>query len=191
MPKKVFLFIISVIFALSQINTALTKEIEDNKQNSKQINASASMMDLNSEKLEYFPEENKFIATGEAEVFVQSNGARLRAEKITFDPTTQMMTAEKNVRIIKQGSVIKGDFVRIDMTKESAIIDNPNTVVDVIKIKAKTANVYGNNIEALQGSAVINEKLNLMLSSYSAKKAQRHISSNNSSTPNKKIQIIE
>lgn len=128
---------------------------------------------INSDNLDYNPAKNEIIATGNAEVIIDEGGSRLLADKITYNQDTQIVTAEKNVRLIKNGQIIKGDFTRINLQEESAIIEKPNTKIAVVRINAEKANIYTDKIDALKGRAEIEEKLNLFLSSDSFGDYQR------------------
>jgi len=145
-------------------NTVLANEKKPEK-SQQTLQGRAVVIDLNSDKLDYYPEENQFVATGNAEVVIKEKNSRLKAEKIIFNQDTQIITAEGDVRLLKDGAVIKGDFLKVDLNNENAIIDKPQTKIDVININAETANIYGDKIDALKGNAVINEKMNLILSS--------------------------
>ena len=126
----------------------------------------AIMIDVNSEKLEYFQDKNEFVATGSARVYIPSQNSTLEADKITYDQDNDIAIAEGNVKITKNGQIIYGNYAKVELNKESALIKEPNTVIKEIKITAKTGNVYSNRVEAFKGKAnVDNKDLQLKLSS--------------------------
>jgi hypothetical protein len=127
----------------------------------------AIMLDLNSDRLEYIQEDDQFIATGSAEIYIPEQDARLEAQKIIYDQAQQLLFAENKVKITKNGKVIYGEFVRIDLTKESVLVTDPNTEIYKIKMTAESAIIYPENIEASNGKITINNQdlNNLLLSS--------------------------
>lgn len=173
--KKLLVFIIYVMFA-SCFNVSVfaqeevkqvkqdKQQIENQNKESKKLKASAVMVDLNSEKLEFFPESHQFIATGNAEILIKEQGSRLKAEKIIFNQQEQTILAIGNVRIFKENMKVTGDYTKIDLTKESALVNQPIANIDIIKVKAKEANVYTNEIEALKGTASMNKRFDMVLS---------------------------
>lgn len=128
-----------------------------------QINAKVTSVDLNSDNLEYFEDQDLFVATGHPEITVQDQGVKLSADKITYNKTSQIITAEGNVKITKNGQILYGDYTKVDLTKESVLIDKPSSKYNNITISAKTGNIHSNDFEALHGKAVVNDS-NLRLS---------------------------
>ena len=130
------------------------------------LQGKAVAVDLTTDKLEYFEDKNEFVATGGSEMVIKQNNAKLQADKIIYNQENQIVTAEGNVKLLKNGKLILGDYAKINMNTESALIDKPNTYVDEVKVNAKTANVYSNRIDAFKGQAVLNnEAFRITLSS--------------------------
>jgi len=148
------------------VNNENQKEQKSDKNLVPKLHGSAVMIDLNSDKLEYFEEKNQFVATGSAEIVIPEQGSKLQAKKITYDQILQQVIAEGDITITKNGKVIHGEYAKIDLDKESALISNPYTTINQIKMTANTANVYPKSLEALKGKiSVDNKDLNLMLTS--------------------------
>lgn len=144
-------------------NNQKTENINDQPQS--QLEGRAIMIDLNSDKLEFFQEKNQFVATGNAEIVIPEQNSKLEADTITYDQTQQVLIAEGSVKITKEDKVIYGNYAKVELEKESALINEPNTVVNKVKITANSANIYPKHLEALKGKANIdNEDLKLMLS---------------------------
>jgi hypothetical protein len=148
-----------------------TAKEEEASQN-KTLSARAVVVDLISDKLEYIQENDTFVATGSAKVVVAEQKAELVADKITYYQKEQYITAEGNLRIIKEGKLINGDFAKIDLTKKSALVDNPNAVISKIRMKANEANLYPEYIELKEGQAILNQEnadVSLSVSEYKPK----------------------
>lgn len=136
---------------------------QNTNNNEKPLSARAVVVDLISDKLEYFQDSDSFVATGKAKVLVTEQDAELVADKIIYYQGEQYITAEGNVKITKEGKVITGNFARVDLDKESALITNPQSVISKVRMKAKEANLYPEYIELNEGEAVVSQE-NLDLS---------------------------
>jgi hypothetical protein len=147
------------------IFTGVCLAIEDNAQ---QKEASVGMdVDMLSDVLNYFPDNDTIVAEGNAQIRVKGQNTVLQADKITFHRDTQIVVAEQNVKIIKNQMTMSGSYIKMDLSKESALVDHPVTQIAMIHIQARDATLYSDNIEALKGNAQVSEKMNLVLASSS------------------------
>jgi hypothetical protein len=164
--RKNFIIILSLLLIFI-IQPIVKGEEQIKKAETQTFQKISSIMDLSSDNLDYFPESQQFIATGSAEVFLVAQNSRLKADKIIFNQDEQTILAIGNVKIIKNNLVVNGDYAKIELTKESALVSNPLTTVDVINIKSESANIYSDKIEALKGTASINQHFDMVFSSNS------------------------
>lgn len=126
-----------------------------------------SEIEIVSDYMDYFPEEDKVIATGNAYVVPEDKLSKLKADKITFYRETNELVAEGNVKLLKSGVTICGTFMRVDLNKNSALMTNPNTKFQNIKIVAKEGYAYANDIELVKGKAKLPDNIQLILSTNS------------------------
>lgn len=124
-------------------------------------------VEIISDYMEYFPEEDKVVATGNAYVVPEDKLSKLKADKITFLRETNEIIAEGNVKLLKNGVTICGTYMRVDMNKDSALMENPSTQFQRIKIVAKEGYAYSDDIDLVQGKAKIPENMKLILSTNS------------------------
>ncbi len=153
---------------LSGLNSPQALGLKLGKANNNQtaINKKAVIVNMKSDKLEYFEEKNLFVATGNAKIYLKDKDASLEAGKITFDQDKNTLVAEDKVKIIKNGNVIHGNFAKVDLTKESALIDHPDTVILKVKISAEKADIYPKSLILSNGKLLVNnEDLKLTLTS--------------------------
>lgn len=114
---------------------------------------------INSDTVFYNKETESFIATGNAEVLAIKEKTRLTADKIDYNPDKKFIIAENNVHLYKNGEEIVGDYMKVDLTKENALISNPKlTTFGCVKLNAKEALVEENSIEAYNGDAFVEGK---------------------------------
>ena len=163
LKKTIITVILLIILFLSLNSTVLAddKTTQTNDQKESQgtkLHGSAVVIDINSDELEYFEDKNEFVATGNAKVNIKQENSTLEAQKITYDQENQIIIAEDKVTISKNGQAVHGSYAKIKLNDESALINNPKTTIDEININAKTANIYGNKVELLKGTAIIDNK---------------------------------
>lgn len=140
---------------------------KETKKWGKEKKENVAELEIVSDYMDYFPEEDKLIATGNAYVVPEDKLSKLKADKITFYRETNELVAEGNVKLLKSGATICGTFMRVDLNKNSALMENPNTQFQKIKIVAKEGYAYSNDIELVKGTAKIPEDMRLILSTNS------------------------
>ncbi len=159
------LIITTILLITTAFLPGVCLAIEDNAQ---QKEASVGMdVDMLSDVLNYFPDNDTIVAEGNAQIRVKGQNTVLQADKITFHRDTQIVVAEQNVKIIKNQMTMSGSYIKMDLSKESALVDHPVTQIAMIHIQARDATLYSDNIEALKGNAQVSEKMNLVLASSS------------------------
>jgi len=106
-----------------------------------------------SDHMDYFHDEDKIVATGNAVVISDDGQSKLKADKITLYRDTNEMVAEGNVRVLKNNSIVYGSFMRVDLNKNTGFITNPKMGNSLIKIVAREGYVYSKDMEFLKGHA--------------------------------------
>ena len=112
---------------------------------------------LDCDNMDYDTETYCMIATGNVNVEFVKQETVIKADKITYDRMNNTIKAEGNVRILKNGQTINGDYIFVDMNEENALIENPVTKTANIEIKAKKGYVYGDKIVQEHGSIIVDE----------------------------------
>lgn len=112
---------------------------------------------LDCDNMDYDTETYCMVATGNVNVEFVKQETVIKADKITYDRMNNTIKAEGNVRILKNGQTINGDYIFVDMNEENALIENPVTQTANIEIKAKKGYVYGDKIVQEHGSITIDE----------------------------------
>ena len=90
--------------------------------------------------MDYDTENYCLYATGNVNVEFVKQEVKVKADKITFDRMNNTIKAEGNVKIVKNGQNIYGDYIFVDMNEENALIENPLTKSATIEMKATTMN---------------------------------------------------
>jgi len=112
---------------------------------------------LDCDNMDYDTENYCLYATGNVNVEFVKQQTIVKADKITYDRANNTIKAEGNVKIIKNGQIINGDYIFVDLNEESALIENPVTRTATVEVKANKGYVYGDKIVQEQGSIVVNE----------------------------------
>ena len=112
---------------------------------------------LDCDNVDYDTENYCIYATGNVNVEFVKHDTTVQADKITYDRMNNTIKAEGNVKILKNGQIINGDYIFVDMNEENALIENPSTSTDTIEIKARKGYVYGDKIVQEQGSITVDQ----------------------------------
>ena len=123
------------------------------KKQEKQANTENIVLDC--ENMDYDTANYTLIATGNCDVLFVNQNTRVLADKITYDRMNNTIKAEGDVKVIKNGQTITGDYIFVDMNEESALIENPVTNTTTVEIKAKKGYVYGDKITQENGSITV------------------------------------
>ena len=107
---------------------------------------------LDCDNIDYDTPNYLIYARGNVSVEFVKQQAVVYADIITFDRANNTIKAEGNVKIVKQGKTITGDYIFVDLNEENALIENPVTETSNIIMKAKRGYVYGDKIVQEQGS---------------------------------------
>lgn len=120
---------------------------------------------LDCDNMDYDTENYCLYATGNVNVEFVKQQTTVQADKITYDRMNNTIKAEGNVKIVKNGQIINGDYIFVDMNEENALIENPVTKTATIEIKAKKGYVYGDKIVQEQGSITVDHSYPINLRS--------------------------
>ena len=126
------------------------KKIETSNENTENII-------LDCQKVDYDTNNYMIYATGDVNVEFVKQGINVKADIITFDRVNNTIKAEGDVKIIKSGKVITGDYIFVDLNEENALIENPLTKMDNIEIRSKKGYVYGDKVVQEQGTMIVND----------------------------------
>ncbi len=158
MFKRIAIIILMLITA-TEFNSASFASVEETEAKENDLlKGSATVINIKSDEIEYFQDIDQFVATGNVVITVEDDGTVIKSDEVIYDRKNEMIISEKNVRILKRETVIDGDYARFDLTKQSAIINNPDTYLRQIKINANEAIVHSGEMDLLKGKATLLEK---------------------------------
>lgn len=126
--------------------------------------AEPDKVEIISDHMDYFRDEDKIVATGNAVVISADKQSKMKADKITFYRDINELIAEGNVRVLKNNAVVYGSFMRVDLNKNTGFMANPKTGNSMIKVVAREGYVYSKDMEFLKGHAKFAEGFNIIVS---------------------------
>lgn len=113
---------------------------------------------LNCEIMQYFADRTELQAEGHVVMFFPQNNSTIKADKMVYNQTSNLIKAYGNVVLINDGKELHGDYMNIDMNEENALMDNPVTDLFQIRATAKQGYMYGDKIIQEQGSMYVTKK---------------------------------
>lgn len=127
--------------------------------------ASKNQALLDCDTMEYFATRTELEANGNVVVFFPQNNSTIKADKMIYNQTSNLIKAFGNVVLINDGKELFGDYMQIDMNEENAFMDNPKTDILQVIAKAKKGYMYGDKIIQEQGSIYVAKKTMIKLRS--------------------------
>ena len=112
---------------------------------------------LDCENVDYDTDAYSVIASGNASVNFVKQDTIVKADKITYDRMNNTIKAEGNVKILKNGQTISGEYIFVDMNEENALIEKPVAQTATVEIKAEKGYVYGDRIVQENGSLTVDQ----------------------------------
>lgn len=118
---------------------------------------------LDCDFMEYFAPETELHADGHVVMTFPKNNSTVKADKMIYNQSSNLIKAFGHVVLISEGKVLNGDYMQIDMNEENGFMDNPTTQLFQLKAQAKKGYMYGDKIIQEQGSMYITKKTMLDL----------------------------
>lgn len=120
---------------------------------------------LDCDNMDYDTETYTLIATGNCNVLFVNQQTRVFADKITYDRMNNTIKAEGNVKVVKNGQTISGDYIFVDLNEESALVEKPIAKNATIEIRAQKGYVYGDKVLQENGSITVDNSFPIEFSS--------------------------
>ena len=112
---------------------------------------------LDCERVDYDTDSYSVVANGNAVVTFVKQDTTVKADKITYDRMNNTIKAEGNVRIIKNGQTINGEYIFVDLNEENALIEKPIAQTATVEIKSEKGYVYGDRIVQENGTLTVDQ----------------------------------
>jgi len=113
---------------------------------------------LDCDVMEYFADRTELEADGHVVMVFPKNNSTVKADKMIYNQTSNLIKAFGKVVLINDGKEIFGDYMQIDMNEENAVMDSPATDLLQIRARAKKGYMYGDKLIQEQGSFYVTKK---------------------------------
>lgn len=123
--------------------------------NTEEVLAEKDQAILDCDFMEYFADKTELQADGHVVMFFPENNSTIKADKVIYNQTSNLIKAFGKVVLINDGKEMLGDYMQIDMNEENAIMDNPQTQFFQIRARAKKGYMYGDKLIQEQGSLCV------------------------------------
>lgn len=120
---------------------------------------------LDCDEMEYFAERTELEANGNVVMFFPQNNSTIKADKVVYNQTSNLIKAFGKVVLITEGKELHGDYMQVDMNEENAFLDNPTADIFQIQARAKKGYMYGDKIIQEQGSLYVTKRTMINLKS--------------------------
>lgn len=134
---------------------AVTPQLETDPTIKQPVQARAVVVDIVSDTLDYEDATGLYVATGDVKVLVSEQNTELTANKVTYDPEQELVVAEGDVVISDGPEKVYGTYAKIDLTRESALINDPITVLDQVRVKAREGFKDGKFTRLMDGKLIL------------------------------------
>lgn len=112
---------------------------------------------LDCDNVDYDTDKYCIYATGNVSVLFVKQQTTIKADVITYDRMNNTIKAEGNVKILKRGQTVTGDYIFVDMNEENALIENPVTETSTVVMRAKKGYLYGDRIVQENGTMTVDK----------------------------------
>lgn len=144
--------------SLSNFNEKKDKE-------TKEIISDKNKFQINADKITYDDTEGNVYAKGDVSIIAKSQGVTLKADEAILDKSQQTIKLLKNVKIIKDGVEMKGEYMLVDLNEQNILMDNPTIDAYSFTIKAQEGYLIANDIQMINGNIKSNKKTEYPLTS--------------------------
>lgn len=113
---------------------------------------------LDCDLMQYFAERTELQADGDVVMFFPENNSTIRADRLIYNQTSNVIKAFGHVVLIKDDKQVFGDYMLVDMNEENALMDEPKTDVFQVRSHAKKGYLYGDKLIQENGDLLVTKK---------------------------------
>ena len=129
-------------------------ENEENEVVAQEAGESQAM--IRCKTVKYLPESNQMEAVGNVQVIFPQQNATLYSNRMTYDNLNNVIELYDSVKVVRDGSEILGDYLKINLNEESAFLDNPRANEFNVNVVAENGYMFGDKIISEEGKITSN-----------------------------------
>ncbi len=116
--------------------------------------------------MKYNPDKTLVEAIGGVEITIPAQNVIMTADKMTFNQVTNIIELFDNVKVVKAGNEVFGDYMKINLNEESGVLDNLRASQYVFDIQAEHGYMFGDDILTTNGK--ISSRYDKIISMYTS-----------------------
>ncbi len=109
---------------------------------------------LDADKIDFDEKTSDFIATGSPVLYFPPQKTTIKAKKMVYNHASNILKAYDDVEVIRDGNVVTGDYMQINMNEENAFMDNIKSKLTSVTVTSEKGDMDGDKINLYKGSMV-------------------------------------
>jgi len=101
--------------------------------------------------VKYLPETNEMEAIGDVKVIFPQQNTTLYSQRMTYNTLTNIIQLYDNVRVVRDGHEVLGEYMKVDLNEESGLLKNLRASDFNLDIEAENGYLFGDNIISENG----------------------------------------
>ncbi len=106
---------------------------------------------INADKITYNEEDGNIYALGNVEIIAHKNNTTILADTAILDKNAQNLKLYDNVKILRDGAEMTGEYLLVDFNEENVLMENPKYSAFSFEITAQEGFLHSNNVELING----------------------------------------
>lgn len=116
--------------------------------------------EIDADKIMYDEEDGNIYAKGNVKIIAKNKNTTLKADEAVLDKNGETIKLYKNVKVIKNGTEMLGEYLVVDLNEQNILMDAPSMNVFSFNIKAQEGYVIANDIQMLNGTIKTTQQTN-------------------------------
>ena len=113
---------------------------------------------LDCDLMQYFAQKTELQADGSVVMFFPENNSTIKADRIIYNQTSNVIKAFGHVVLIKDDKQVFGDYMLVDLNEENSLMDEPKSDVFQVHSHAKKGYMYGDKLIQENGDLLVTKK---------------------------------
>lgn len=131
----------------SEINSEKTLELEGGVKE----HVTSNDVTLDADNIDYDDKTFDIIATGSPVLFFPPQNVTIKADKLVYNNTSNILKAYGKVEVIRDGNSVFGDYLQINLNEENAFMDNIETKASMLTVRARKSEMGDDKIVLYNG----------------------------------------
>ena len=131
----------------SEINSEKTLELEGGVKE----HVTSNDVTLDADNIDYDDKTFDIIATGSPVLFFPPQNVIIKADKLVYNNTSNILKAYGKVEVIRDGHSVFGDYLQINLNEENAFMDNIEAKASMLTVRARKSEMGDDKIVLYNG----------------------------------------